>query len=279
MKNNKRTIATACAAFFILCVAYALQAGDAVWTASSGLLPSGANPRWGFFEYPQNGAHPALEADGLRLRSTNGYIGFYQGDGEPNVLDIPTNLVLEARVRAISGTAAIYFVTEQGVENWLSIGTDEIFVHAGARTNRGATAHVDTDNAFHNYRIEVRGVTNGSLFQVFYDGALTLTGSLYFEDEDQRTEILWGSYPSGESLWQSFRHNAFTTPTLTAFPAAEICWPSRSNLFYQVQWASSLPATGWTGLGPPIRGTGAEICVFDSTRGAARRFYRVEVVP
>jgi hypothetical protein len=194
-------------------------------------------------------------------------------------LDIPTNLVLEARVRVISGTATIYFVTAQGVENFLSIGTDEIFVNSGARTNRGATVHVDTDDAFHTYRIEVHGVTNGSTFEVFYDGTPTLIGSLYFQDEDQQTEIFWGSYPKGESLWQSFRHSGSTTPTLSAFVAAEICWPSKTNLSYQVRWASSLPATNWMDLGPPRQGTGAEICVLDSTRGSARRFYRVEVVP
>ena len=65
---------------------------------------------------------------------------------------------------------------------------------------------MDTDDAFHTYRIEVHGVTNGSTFEVFYDGTPTLIGSLYFQDEDQQTEIFWGSYPSGESLWQSFRH-------------------------------------------------------------------------
>jgi hypothetical protein len=98
-----------------------------------------------------------LEPDGLRVRSTTGYIGFYQGDGEPNVLDIPTSLVLEARVRVISGTAAIYFVTAQGVKNFLSIGTDEIFVNSGARTNRGATVHVET---------AMRSTLTGSRFTV-----------------------------------------------------------------------------------------------------------------
>ena len=190
----------------MLCLACLSHAGDAVWTASSGVSPLNVNPRWHLSGYPVLGT-PVLEADAVRLRGTNGYLVFYQGDGgSQHELDIPTNLVVEARVRVVSGTATIYFVTELGVENWLSIGADEIFVNAGARTSRGATANVDTDGAFHNYRIEVNGVTTGSTFKVFYDGTLTLTGALYFEDEGQFPEIFWGSYPSGETLWQSFRH-------------------------------------------------------------------------
>ena len=263
---------------FILCVARLSHAGDAVWTAASGMYPTNVNPPWFLSGYPGT---PVLDPGALRLRGTNSYLGYFQGDsGRSDLdLDIPTNLVLEARVRLVSGTAKIYFVTQLGVENWLSIGADEISVNAGARTVRGAAASVDTDDAFHTYRVEVHGVTTGSTFQVFYDGILTLTGALYFQDEGQFPEIFWGSYPIGESLWQSFKHNGSTTPTLSVFPAAEICWASKTNLLYQVQWATSLPSTNWTGLGPPKQGTGAEICIFDSTRAAARRFYRVEVVP
>jgi len=279
MKTTQSSTGVVCAVFCILCVGCFLRAGEAVWTASSGLSPENVNPRWELSApFPGTDA-PVLEADAVRLRGTNGYIVFYQGDSKlQRELDIPTNLVVEARVRVISGTAKIYFVTELGVENWLSIGADEIFVNAGARTNRGTAANVDTDSAFHNYRIEVDGVTTGSTFKVYYDGTLTLTGALYFEDESQFPEIAWGSYPSGESLWQSFRHNGSTTPSLAAFTAAEVCWPSKTNRVYQVQWASSLASTNWMGLGLPTQGTGAEICIFDSTRSSARRFYRVEVV-
>lgn len=57
--------------------------------------------------------------------------------------------------------------------------------------------------------------------------------------------------------------------------AVEICWPSRVNKTYQVVWASVAAPGVWTNLGAPIRGTGSELCVFDSTKGQDRKFYRI----
>jgi hypothetical protein len=260
-----------------MCCTHVGHAGDSIWTASSGAFPTSLNPPW---QAAMPGGNSVLENGALRITHLNGQATFYQGDGTENQLDFPTNLVIEARMRLVSGTAIIYFVTQPGdAENWLRIGPDEIFVNAGSRTNRGAVAHVDTDNAFHDYRIEVHGVTTGSTVNVFYDGAPTLTGSLFLGDEDEVIQIVWGTLTGGESLWQSFRHNASTAPTVSIFTAAEICWDSKTNLVYEVQWASSLPATNWTSLGTPVSGTGGNLCIFDSTRGQVRRFYRVEIVP
>ncbi|MBI2928369.1 MAG: hypothetical protein HYY24_22090 [Verrucomicrobia bacterium] len=68
--------------------------------------------------------------------------------------------------------------------------------------------------------------------------------------------------------------------TSAVFPAkvhraVEVCWPSRANKTYQVVWASVAAPEVWTNLGDPIQGTGAELCVFDSTRDRERRFYRI----
>lgn len=59
------------------------------------------------------------------------------------------------------------------------------------------------------------------------------------------------------------------------YTAVQICWDSATNHTYQLQWASSLNSTNWTNLTPPVAGTGTNICVFDATRGHAKRFYRV----
>src|SRR6266404_3472735 len=233
----KHTSISGCAAVLLLCCIQVLHAGDSIWTAASGALPTSLNPPW----HPAGGT-AVLDNGVLRITNPNGQATFYQGDGIETDLDIPTNLVIEARMRLVSGTAIIYFVTQRGdAENWLRIGLDEIFLSAGSRTNRGAVAPVDTDNAFHDYRVEVHGVTTGSVVQVFYDGTLTLTGSLFFGDEDEVIQIVWGTLTGGESLWQSFRHNASPAPGVSIFTAAEICWASQTNKVYQVQWAPTLP--------------------------------------
>jgi hypothetical protein len=68
-------------------------------------------------------------------------------------------------------------------------------------------------------------------------------------------------------------------PSVSIFTAVEICWPTETNKTYQLQWAPSLDSTNWLSLGAFVPGTGTNICVFDSTRGTAKRFYRIEVLP
>ena len=69
---------------------------------------------------------------------------------ESYALSIPTDFVIEARVRFVSGSlttaarapAGISFFPQKGVANWLWIGDDEIFVNAGTRFQKGAAASV-----------------------------------------------------------------------------------------------------------------------------------------
>jgi len=70
-----------------------------------------------------------------------------------------------------------------------------------------------------------------------------------------------------------------TKPRLTVFPAVEICWASGIGLSYQVQWSTVASGGSWSNLGGAVAGTGAEICVFDSTRRGTERFYRIQTNP
>lgn len=55
----------------------------------------------------------------------------------------------------------------------------------------------------------------------------------------------------------------------------QICWPSATNVTYQVQYLSEL-TVNWTSLLDCIRATSSETCVSDQvTAGQPRRFYRV----
>jgi len=56
----------------------------------------------------------------------------------------------------------------------------------------------------------------------------------------------------------------------------EVCWNSKSNLTYQVQYRSDLTTNLWTSLGNCVRSTNSTSCVFDQiVVGQPQKFYRV----
>jgi len=57
--------------------------------------------------------------------------------------------------------------------------------------------------------------------------------------------------------------------------AVEVAWPSQSNVWYQVQWASALDTNTWLNLGGLFPGNGFTNTVLDSSWGLPKRFYRV----
>jgi hypothetical protein len=59
----------------------------------------------------------------------------------------------------------------------------------------------------------------------------------------------------------------------------EVCWPSRTNHSYQVQWRGALDTNTWSDFGALIAGNGGTNCVSDSTQGHSARFYRVVQLP
>jgi hypothetical protein len=173
-----------------------------------------------YYEEPTTSVTLAEGALRLETSPDNARASYFQ---EYDFLSIPEDLVIEADVRFVSGrsatsarsSAGIYFYPQKQVANWLWIGQDEIFVNAGSRFQRGAHANVDTDDAFHNYRIQLHGTAEGNEFDVYYDGALMLSGSLFLDDEDQEPEIAWGDLAyeaSGISEWRSFRHTGLAVP-------------------------------------------------------------------
>jgi hypothetical protein len=63
------------------------------------------------------------------------------------------------------------------------------------------------------------------------------------------------------------------------FSQVEICWPSRTNVIYNVQCASSLSRNVWVDLFTNIVGAAGQTCVQDAIPvGQPQKFYRVQVV-
>jgi len=70
----------------------------------------------------------------------------------------------------------------------------------------------------------------------------------------------------------------FEPPPLVTIRAsqAEVCWNSKSNLTYQVQYRSDLTTNRWNSLTNCVRSTGSMSCITDPiAAGQPQRFYRV----
>jgi hypothetical protein len=70
----------------------------------------------------------------------------------------------------------------------------------------------------------------------------------------------------------------FAPPPLVTIRASqvEVCWNSKTNLTYQVQYRSDLTTNLWTSLVDCIRSTNSTSCVYDPiVVGQPQRFYRV----
>jgi hypothetical protein len=70
--------------------------------------------------------------------------------------------------------------------------------------------------------------------------------------------------------------NVTVTPNVAIWRAVEIGWPSERSTSYQVQWAPDPQYTNsWFNLGGAVPGNGSTNYIFDTTRTAEKRFYRV----
>jgi hypothetical protein len=70
----------------------------------------------------------------------------------------------------------------------------------------------------------------------------------------------------------------FEPPLLVTIQVSQVgvCWNSKSNVTYQVQYRSDLTTNLWTSLGDCIRSTNSTSCVYDPiVVGQPQRFYRV----
>ena len=239
-----------------------------------------------------------LLASGDLLLSTDddSELMFYSCSGT-NLL-IPTNLVIEAELRYVSGTGnvpgrtatIIGFTVAPSLGGLLFIEHDNIFL-GHSYSDKGTNAAVDTDGSFHSYRVEVDTSNPNGLIKVFYDQALVLTDSLLTSgpNVNQVPEIYFGDGSSsayGVSRWRSFQHNAAAQqvclPPVAGIRTSqvEISWNSCSNHHYNVQYRSDLTTNTWVDLFTNVLATNTETSVYDDIpRGRPQRFYRVQELP
>lgn len=169
-------------------------------------------------------ALPTLSGDTLNLATTTDLEGLiYYADPNDSILAVPDTLIIEARMRFVTGSsqtanrtgATIYAMNAYQTGTSLFIGQDEIFLLASG-TVRGESNVVETDNAFHTYRLEI--IQSGQV-KVYWDGILALTGATFTDGAhfgNYSAAISWGdgsSVARAHTQWQSVKHNAYAFDT------------------------------------------------------------------
>jgi hypothetical protein len=192
-----------------------------LWEASSGVTPDGLQLPFTLTD-TADPEDPVLSGGTLTLStSDNAEIMDYVQSGAE--VTMPDHLVIEARLRYVSGSTStnarqpslIYFTTSPLIGNALMIGQDEIYLLV-SNSVKDTSAFVDTDGAYHDYRIEV----TAGVISVYHDDIQVLTGSSYSDASTNGTSPrvgfgLGSTLSQGVSEWQSFEHNA-GPPVVTA---------------------------------------------------------------
>jgi len=190
---------------------------NATWLASSGLLPSAACAAWTLVDTAA-AKDPVLGAGIVTLATDADGENMYYAQGA-GVTVTPATLVVEARVKLVSGTSSAAARGPANVTIRYGSGTlrqvafhiasGEIFLNSSENV-KGATASVATTDAAHTYRIEIDTATHATT--VFRDSVSTLTATAFVETNGAaERSILFGeasTFAKGSAEWTSVTHNA-----------------------------------------------------------------------
>lgn len=206
------------------------------WEAASGLLPNQTCPFWTLID---NSAANAVLSGGVLTLATTSFSTNNLGyeDNAPDVV-VPNPWIIEFQCRYVSGTSnhpareaiQVTAATVSNVITGVFIGPDVVKINSGDFTI-GAQANVDTDDAFHTYRIVINGTSLGSPIQVYHDSVHILTGAL-FGLASPGGRILWGEVSNvafGHSEWTYFEHNGSAASCVT--PTSSSSWGRIKTLY------------------------------------------------
>jgi hypothetical protein len=194
----------------------------AEWSASDHCNPDQVCS-WTSFDsaVPEN---PACAGSALRLQTSDA-AEFMHYETSAS-LDVPGTWIIRARLRVLAEAHSaadkrgvqIGFVRSADSGNFLQIGVDELFLWDGFE-DPGPVVAVDTDGAFHDYRIEITATEA----RVYHDDVLKTTMPLINHVALPNSPYLyWGDgtgTASSTSDWESFSHNGSTLPCAKGVPA------------------------------------------------------------
>ena len=235
------------AAATLIAAAGASHALETHWNAASGELPNVVDPAWTLVD--EGGGSPSFANGVLTLQTSGGHSArqYYTMQGAELDFTGGAPFWIEAEMRFESGSqtagwwragAQISFRFSNGRQAVLGIREDSIYILNGDNS-AGDTAVVDTDDAFHTYRMEALGTSSGSTVNVYQDGVLVLTDNALYSI-GASAAVSWGEasqIATGTTHWKRVSHNMAGT----AVPAV----PEPGA------WA--LMAAGLLGVGAAVR--------------------------
>lgn len=207
------------AAATLIALAGASHALETHWSAALGELPDVVDPAWTLVD--EGGGSPSFANGVLTLQTTTSISArqFYTMQGDELDFSNGTPYWIEAEMQYVTGStyagwwrapAHIGIRLDNNRQVSLGIRRDSIFL-LNADNDIAGSATVDTDDAFHTYRMEVLGTQTGALVNVYQDGALLLSkNALYAPPVASPSAVSWGessTLVTGTSRWKSVRHN------------------------------------------------------------------------
>lgn len=219
-----------CAAGLLL--GTAAQAEVATWYASSGLLPTQATPAWTLTDNA-NPEDPVL-SDGVLTIATSAQAEtmLYKMEGAAAALPDSGPYWMEATMQYVSGAwntgwwrapALMSIRFDNGRLAIAEFRRDSIFLRAGDNTAGAVNNSVDTDGAFHTYRMEVLGTASGSTVNLFQDGQLILSDNSVYNAGASTLGVSFGEsslLAYGVSRWTYVSHNMAAVATPVPEPAS-----------------------------------------------------------
>ena len=199
-----------------LCAAtsFSAQALVTIWDGSSNLLPNQADSNWVLID--EGGGTPDLSGGVLTIQTSGGHSSrqFYQmtatyfSGGAPFWMEAEMKFVSGSQTAGWWRSGGHMSIRNNGKFAILEIRNDLIYLRDGDNS-RSVQAVVDTDEAFHVYKLEVMGNATNSLVNVYQDGILVLSDpSLYSSGTGGAVTFGEAStLATGTTLWKRVSHN------------------------------------------------------------------------
>lgn len=236
----RRLVATATLA----AMASSAQALVSTWDGSSNLLPEQADPGWALID--EGAGSPSFAGGVLSIQTSAAHSArqYYTMGGVDLDFSSGAPFWLEAEMKYISGSQTsgwwrapghMSFRFDNGRIAVLEIRKDLIYIRNGDNS-AGDTAAVDTDDAFHTYRMEALGTGAGTTVNVYQDGSLVLSDNALYA-AGGAASVSWGeasTLATGTTQWKRVSHN------MAAVAVTPVPEPGSWAL-----WAAGLAAMGF----------------------------------
>jgi hypothetical protein len=208
------------------------------WDASSGLFPDQVTPVGGSIVLQDNSSQNvalntglgALTFPGDTILNSTLFYRLNLGDGGLSAPSNPLqngyvlhfNFRVDSSIQTDDRRGAVSVTMRTGQSRYsMTVGVDYVRLIRDFETG-SPLATVDTNDAFHAYRLEVDGVAPGSAIRLFQDGSLVLTASTGILDPGESSDIAFSFGESsgiarGTTQWRSFSVVAVPEPSSALF--------------------------------------------------------------